>query len=312
VLGLALESRALWPAIFDRMERQKAVDTWERIALGIRASYEAVLHWTSSQEWDLIVHLGDVTCGWKEAGIGHNRLVDVAQSMQAQLAQIAPALFCLGNHDVGWTSVATEDSAGMTLYSVSRCRSIFGPLWWSRAAPGGVLLLGVCSSLASYKGDNHHLREMRQEQEAFVADELRRSTGRGMLFAHEPATPAHLSRLIAPHMTRLARFVYGDLHASWAGSLYSKLLAGTRSLRWGSSRTLALAHSRACFVPAVAPLWHPGHMAMALTLDENGISSERISLPIAAQAQGLPTLNPARCVLWMLPTVMRNIFSRGR
>lgn len=230
-------------------------------------------------EWDCLVCLGDITCGWNERGIDHPSLFVLASKVSKDLLNFfpnTPLYFLPGNHDTGYGR-----AGGISLSSLNAWQELFGDLWWARLVKGN-LLCGVTSSLASVPPG---LKGLRSAQEDFVRDVLRRHHGEPWIFfSHSPFSLGGLERIIREHDKTLQAFVFGDFHNHWA---------------WKIAKKFGLRTKKGIFCPSVAPVWARGGGFVELRLENDG-SVKSFSGQIPVCQPSWPRINsPIHCLLWM-------------
>lgn len=299
----SFESGSLFPKALKGLPRKDAEARYETMVQGIRGAYESCISYAEEDgPWDMVVHLGDVTGGWKCRGMTEPSVQATAHQCVEDLRQLAPTVrFCTGNHDLGYDH-PSEKLGGINIEALRAAEVCFGPLYWTDEG-NETRLLGVSSSLASYRGDDPALMEERDLQREFVGDTLASHRNNPwMLFGHDPMTPHSLGTVLAPHMERMKGFVFGDLHTPVVGGLVRGGLQLARMLPGEALQVLGQAHEKSHMVPSTAPLWWKGHGLSTIDLNEDKLSVQRTHLPIPEQTRELMKQMPAtypRSLAWM-------------
>lgn len=281
--GLPRESLALYPHYVDLLGHEEGNRFFERVRDETGRSFRACMHSMRGQQYDRIVHGGDVTGGWQERGMCDPITQNIGRNTVRALRDLCgDVLFTVGNHDTGYRKLSTVEGSGVVMESVEACRDIFGPLYWKRQ-DGDMLSVGIASSLADYDGSETRLQAMRLNQEDFVESEL--STRRGLpwtLYTHDLAALSSLSPLLLPHAEHCQGIVFGDLHRPLNGRI-AKTLHG---LRRPALRPLL---RKGVLCPSVAPLWWKGYGRLDVTYQNGTMTSQRIDIPRPADSVRLPT-----------------------
>src|SRR5262249_53186503 len=117
------------------------------------------------------------------------------------------------------------------------------------------------------------MREVRQAQEAFVAETLRgHRTGAWVLCTHDLQVGA-LDMLIAPYLKRLVLCIYGDRHNPLVGPVM-------RGIGYAGGSIASHCRRRSILCPSVAPLGWRGGGALVGTVDGERVKFARVDLPL--------------------------------
>lgn len=299
-----LYAKTLWPKHMARLHCDEAEALYRRICQGIELAFHSSVEWLRANgPWNFLGGLGDLVSGSQEQGINDADAERIARRTSSQLSSLAGArAFALGNHETGYSSLLTLRGAGLTLESLEACESVFGPLWWVRKFTG-LSIIGVCSPLAEYRGDDHAVLRLKLEQRQFVGDTLESLHGDRWIFAaHRLRAPVNFARVIHGHEQSLQAFVHGDMHNPRTARFlrpFSYLLAGG-----DGAVTSVLQKAVAC--PSVAPLWWKGYGLLTMEWDSNSgeLTTEQVSVLRPSEAEELPTESALRCAWWMRPARM--------
>ncbi len=299
-------SRAMFPRKMQMLGERTAAVVYRQIVMAIEAATNVVIEWLQATgPWDLIVHVGDVTSGWKERGIVHHSVIEIAERLMQQFRLLTPRLVVVpGDHDVGYGTLG----GGINVEALTACKKIFGPLCRVEVLEEqNLLLIAVCSSLAQYQGNNTEILNIKHAQEELITRTLRAYPKFGwFLCAYHPDTPRWLAPVILPHLSRLRCFTFSHLHMPGAGALErSKAILNPARLWSPEAQVLGVAHQRSIFCPSVAPVWSAGHRLLTLTIPDHKqgqdwILPNHISLEPTSWTRGLPITNPLWCAWWTM------------
>jgi hypothetical protein len=288
------ESWALFPRQLARFPRQQAEGLYGEMRQEINLAYDSAIAWLKAHQFDLLVHLGDVSAGWwagKELGCVHPVVREVTQRCVQDLQGLAQRVrWVLGNHDLG----------GCTPEGVEAAERIFdAPLWWA-CEDQGFLCLGICAPLACYSGTDPGILGRQCEQREFIGNTLFARRLPWLLFSHSPWAVRGMAKEIAPALGRLCGLVTGDCHRPGLGVLSVRL---KRPLFWGESgRVVRRCLGRYTPCPSTAPLWWQGYGLLELEALGGGVVSMReVRVERPAQRTKLPTESALRCLWWMRP-----------
>lgn len=241
-------------SLFPRQVKRGGPALYERIEREVRRSFERCITDLRETSPSAIIHTGDVTSGWKEKGLAHEKLRAVAENTVRDLRAIAPTYFALGNHDMGYASPTSLREGGMSRESISACQEVYGPLYWNFQGSSDVRSFGVNSSLLEYTGKDDYIRGLQRDQSSYVRDMLDAHPGQPWaLYMHDIKSIGRLAPLVAPHAENCRIVVAGDLHNSFKGNMMKNMLSVTTN----STKRSLLAKFVLC--PSVAPLWWKGY-----------------------------------------------------
>ena len=290
------ESESLFPGHMKKLPPAQAEELYHRIRFGIDDAYSTVLEDLGRSKPYAIIHLGDVVGGYREQGCFHPSAQALSRRMKDDLESISPAYFALGNHDVGYPG--SEEGEGITQKSLEVCENIYGNLWWKIYA-GGVLVVGLCSSLAEYSGSERFVWLRVSEQRDFFFASLDSWDGPWALAVHSPFFPTAYAREIEPYLGKLEAMITGDLHSTAAPKILRTLVSPT-FVPGNSLKVWAACMKKVIPCPSVAPLWSAGSKYLNLSMEAQKIKVEEVRLP----AKRLITQNPLRCAWWMAEAYM--------
>lgn len=291
------DSKSLFPRQIDSLSEDQAEALYQALRLAIEDAYGAILSWLANQQWDLLIHFGDMTGGYQEQGLGDARIFPHAVRCKRDMEQISPRpRVCLGNHDLGYKHVGSLQGGGISDLSAHKAVELFGDLYWHEVIEGRHII-GVCSSFAEYHGDVPYLLQQKEAQEQFVRDVLRRSSGEPwILCAHDPHTFGELWRVLHPHLASFEQFLYGDLHNPFWGKMKRVQGLFPPPTRKGYTQSVGLVRSSMC--PSTAPLWWEGYGCMTVELGRQ-LAVHQVKLPTPDRIKNLPTASLLTCALWM-------------
>jgi hypothetical protein len=312
ILSPHMESGSLFPHQLARMQPTQAETFYQHVReINERAFQSVQSEMRQHAPFDLLVHFGDMTGGWRERGLNHPSVTKIARDMMRELRTLSSNMrVCAGNHETGYSHPGSLPGSGISEEAILVCEDVFGELWWYGKI-NGLVHLGVCSSLASYTGNIPQLTKRARQQQTFVSDILTSNRHYGfVLYAHDPGTPKLLARQLREHTHRLRKFVFGDKHAPWAESMLT-MPARWAGLKFLPSRTRIGTHQRflakGALCPSTAPLWCKGHGYIILQQQENSaISVVRHRTPLTPGTNELPLTSVIRGALWMIPGFKRS------
>jgi hypothetical protein len=213
--------------------------------------------------FEALIHLGDLTSGAHERGIGSGNVTPLALTAFNHLKSVSPDVkIDFGNHDAGYFDSEVD------LDSLLACQLI-APLWWTKTfAHSDVLVIGICSGILPkvHKYKLHSMvRERQDAQLDFVAEALRMHRGRPwVLCTHDPDVSG-LEKVAAPYVRDLLHMIYGDQHNPSRHMLQRLKGIGKSITRSGGPFARAcLLRGKLC--PSVAPLWWQGMQYARVTL----------------------------------------------
>ncbi len=296
----SIDSESLFPKALAKMSKLEGKEMYRRMRDGIFFAWESVRTEVRKFSPDAVVHMGDVTGGWRELGMMNGDVRHLAHQVMADMRRIAPNAFvCPGNHDLGYSHPGSL-SGGMTEDSVFFAEQIFSDLWWKFEDEGGVLHLGVASPIAEYVGKEESILRLVRAQRQFVGDALSDHDGPWVLYTHSPLVVRHLSREIEVHEDNLLQVVAGDLHSPSRGTMlraFAKVCAPIA--KFSRRHTVAKALAKTVICPSTAPLWWGGHGFMTLDILD-GVPRVDFRKAPRAYTGVLPTESATRCLAWML------------
>ncbi len=296
----SIDSKSLFPKALDRMFRADAMEVYDRMRIGMNCAWESVQAEVAKTSPDAIVHMGDVTGGWKESGMMNGEVRHLAHQCVMNMRRVgSQALICPGNHDLGYSHSGSL-GGGMTEESVFFAEQVFRRLWWNFEDEGGVLHLGVASPIAEYTGKEESILRRVRTQRQFVGDSLSTHDGPWVLYTHSPWVVGRLFQEIEVHRDNLLQVVAGDLHNPARGAILRTLGRCCAPITQHPRRqTVAKALAKTVICPSVAPLWWGGHGFMTLNVTNGVVRADVRSAPRAYSGH-LPTESAVRCLAWML------------
>jgi predicted phosphodiesterase len=289
-----VKSAALFPRRLRAMPLEEQSALYRKVSLEVERAYEACVESIQHADADAIIHLGDVTSGWGRGGMGDASVRDMAERCADDLRRLGKPLYCtLGNHDMG-SKVDKEPEAISN--AADTYEAIFGPLFWHFMA-GDILMLGMCSPLAYYTGNDERLLKRKRDQEAYLADTLNAHPDtRWVLYVHDPLAVQSVIKQVGPHMKRCDRVVVGHFHRPIAGGI-------VRGLARTPIAPLALrdvnfrrALRKTYVAPSTAPLWYKGYGWVQADIDGSNVDFTRIEAPKPEASEEIPTRSLAWCL----------------
>lgn len=290
-----IDSQSLFPLQMAKLPPNTAQALYDKLREGITNANDAVYEYLfeKRETWEALIHLGDVTGGWQEAGMGENNLITLAQDYTNRWrAMVAEIRFCLGGHDVGYSHRGSLPHGGINYHSIELCQETFGDLWWLKECEG-VCLLGICSPIAAYDKSGERICQLRQKQECFLLSEPvqnQLATKPWILFAHDPFLPGIVKAILHDSSHNCRAFIHGHRH----DPKFTKLF---RALGWLCNDPF-LRVSHTC--PSVAPLWWPGCGWMEVIIENGKVAIKNHQVPLPQSIAKLPTASFLRCLRWML------------
>jgi hypothetical protein len=282
-------SLSLFPRWLETLPREKRDELYGLMARETHRAFESALNHLRGSQPDAIIHLGDVTGGWQEQGMVHPSVHKIARKCRDDLSAIAPANFCLGNHDLGGVNAASLPE------SIAACEDAVGPLHWKHKH-GDLLSLGICSPIAGYQGKEETVLARQRAQESFVIDALREHSGLPWAFyMHDLQPLPHLRPHIAPYMEECQKIVHGHLHNPIAGQLM-KARHCLVSLVKDDPVSRALPRvAKLC--PSTAPLWWPGYRMLDAEWKNATLRTKQVFLKRSAESEDNPAASFLRCTV---------------
>ena len=295
----SLESKSLFPRHLDRLPRKEAEELYERMRVGIDNAFEsATTHIAKQPKADAIIHLGDVTGGYRESGCAHPLVRPLAEDCRNTLHAIAPTYFALGNHDVGYRHPGSL-GRGISVESIETCEEIFGDLYWALKV-NGTLFIGVCSSIIEYGGNEERIVKRARTQHEFVGDTLGGGNEKWVFCIHNPFSSRFLAREIVPHLDRLGSVVCGEFHdPTTAKPLRAITKMASPFFRGAKGKVLVKCLQKLRVCPSTAPLWWRGYGLLQAVEEHRELEYEEVFLPLPSRAP-LPTASRLRSTVWMV------------
>lgn len=298
-----IESDSLFRLQLNAISRQEAETLYEKMRREVSLASSTAVRWLEKQgPWDAVVHLGDVTGGYREQGCSHPSCRKIAREIDADLQRVAPRVhYCLGNHETGYSHRGSLAGGGINVDSIEASRAIFGELFWSYQQQE-ILLVGLCSPIAEYRGSESAILRLQQDQRDFLRETLALHRGPWLLFAHNPFTMKNFVKEIKGRTDQLLGMVCGDVH----NPRYQKILSlGAKIVRTFlpdvSSWKVTLECLGKCIAcPSVAPLWWKGYQLLTLSFEKGRMESQRVVLDRPPESENLPVSSVWRCLLWTL------------
>ncbi len=289
-------SKSLFPKFFDRLSLSEAERVYEQCRQIIEDVHDDTLdQLQAAGRWDILIHFGDVTGGYRERGLHHSSVAVLAEKVLGRYRHMANEVgMCWGNHDTGYSDI----EGGLSAQSVDVCHKL-SPLFWHKELDE-LLFVGICTPLlASYTGeDSAIIRQYRREQEDFIAETLRTNAGRRWVFCTHDLEISGLERIIAPYTSDLVRCMYGDRHVPLAESLIWTL----GIIQPFGISSLCKRRSRLC--PSVAPLGWRGGGALLGTWDGVEFALRRTQINVSPylerDAKRLPFSSTANFLRWVI------------
>jgi hypothetical protein len=265
---------------------------YTRIEREIRRAYDAGRAELVKSNPDAIIHLGDVTGGWRDCGMQHSSVTDAARACIRELKSGgAPVYVCVGNHDAGFRNASDADFRE----SLDRCADVFGPLSWRHDA-AGILFVGLCSPLLDYPGKDPELLRRKQEQKDFLREALEAHRDRPfVLCLHRPFSVRHVLPELAPHMRRCRSILAGDLHRPRLGAAirwFARLPAASLVIR---DRAMIRALRKVSVCPSTAPLWWRGYGLLHVNVTNGKLRRTHVRLERPVESEDLPTASFRHC-----------------
>lgn len=289
-----VKSAALFPRRLRAMPLEEQSALYRKVSLEVERAYEACVESIQHADADVIVHLGDVTSGWGRGGMGDASVRDMAARCAEDLRRLGKPLYCtLGNHDMG---SKIDDEPKAISEAADTYEAIFGDLFWNFMA-GDVLMVGMCSPLAFYAGNDSRLLKRKRDQEAFLADTLAaHPRKRWVLYVHDPLAVKHVLAQVGPHMRRCDRVVVGHYHRPVVGGMLrsfgrspiAPFIVGDVNLRRALRKTYV--------APSSAPLWYKGYGWVQADIEGSEVDFTRVEVPKPLASEKVPT----RSLTWCL------------
>jgi hypothetical protein len=294
-----MESESLFPHQLVAMKIEDARMLYERMRKAIEVAFQRVLcHMSQNGNWAFIFHMGDVTGGWREGGCHYPSAERIMAQTAHDLKAVCPRVrLCVGNHDVGYGHPMSQ-GGGINEDSIAVCQEHFGDLFW-KEEDEGVLHIGVASPIAEYAGQQVIINELKRRQNEFIGDSLVHGKP-WILYLHRALSCVYFAREIYPHLDSLQRVVCGDLHNPRRGRILKRISWAPVPLIAMSQKMQVLVRClrKVVVCPSTAPLWYHGHSYMDSWVGRSEFLQE-ISVPIAPESFGLPTVSTLRCLWWM-------------
>jgi hypothetical protein len=288
-----VKSAALFPRRLRAMPLEEQSALYRKVALEIERAYEACVDQIAKAEPDVIVHLGDVTCGWGHGGMGDPSVRDMAERCAEDLRRLGKPLYCtLGNHDMGRAGKEPEDLP----LAADAYEGIFGQLFWAFDA-GDMLCIGMCSPLAHYAGSDERILKRKRDQEAFLADTLAaHPRKKWTLFVHDPLAIRYVLPSLRPHMDRCAKVIVGHFHKPAAGKLLRTFASLPVSALVFRDPAFRKAMRKTVVAPSTSPLWYKGYGWLQADIDGPKMRIRRPHADRPEDSEKLPTRSLAWCL----------------
>lgn len=298
-----MESQSLFPRQLVALPEKEATALYECMREAIESAKDVVLAWIlDNGPWDSIIHLGDITGGWKEQGCAHFLPRTLMRSFYSKLRAICPRVrYCIGNHDTGSTHAGSLPGGGINEASVSACEEVLGDLWWEEEWDG-IVHIGIASPLLEYSGDDPAIQRRKRDQKTFVGDTLSRLKKPWVFYLHRATACKFLAQEIGDHVNTMCKMICGDAHDPRV-MRFVRGCAGVPFLPFvvGKETSFMLRCLQKCVLcPSTAPLWWRGHGLLALLSLREDIAIKEIVLPSDPSFANLPFTSKMRCALWMI------------
>lgn len=303
-----VNSRNLFPGFFDQLKGKEREEAYNRFAEILEIYQESLLsRLYEGSGRKLLIHLGDVTCGFQERGIGFPKMEALTRNTISQLKEFAPmVLIAWGNHDTGYDG----NEGNLTLKSLYTCRDI-SPLWWKHEVDN-VLFVGVCSPLfaSNYGNEQREIERLQQDQVDFVAETLRSKPKkqRWVLCTHDLALGALLETVGREHQKTLTTVLMGDVHSPLAGKII-KLKGFLQPLG-----LMAAIRRKTVVCPSVAPLWWEGCALLSGSVqgDTTHFQQQQFFLPLGTKEKmrEFPFSSFSKALIWMLTSHAKRMLKK--
>jgi hypothetical protein len=288
-----VKSAALFPRRLRAMPLEEQSALYRKVALEVERAYEACVEEIARSGSDVIVHLGDVTSGWGRGGMGDPSVRDMAQRCAEDLRRLGKPLYCtLGNHDMGKVGKEPDDLP----IAADAYESIFGPLFWSFKACD-TLVIGMCSPLAYYAGNDERILKRKRDQEAFLADTLAANPDlRWTLYVHDPFALGGVMKQIGPHIRRCRKIVVGHFHRPVAGRIVRSIARLPITAAIIRDVHFRKALRKVVVAPSSAPLWYKGYGWLQTDIEGSRVTVQRMEAPRPFDSEKVPTRSLAWCL----------------
>ncbi len=295
-----VESEALFPRWVEKLGPVDGPEFYEKCITEVHRAYITALDHIRTEEPDAILHFGDLTGGWRERGLVHPSVVDIAHTTYDELAAIAPTYIAAGNHDTGYhhPMVAGSD---ISVESVEACEDAYKRLWWE-CRQQNLHLLGICSPVLEYTGQEKKLLDKQKDQYEFLGDMLQTRKGEPWaLCAHTPFLPMDtLGPMLDPHLNTCEAVMHGDLHNPRTAPFYAAMKYVQAMGSGRNNRVQRSLIAKSDLTPSTAPLWWKGYQMRMSTWDGKDLESVNIKLQRPAGSENVPTDSLLKCLVGML------------
>jgi len=224
-----------FPPICDFLEKmgwheaiKRFLNFWDVVT---RRAFELMLKKAKTLEpYDLAIGLGDYTPGANERGM-------LTQKTQFQFIHfknlfdnliVCPKKLVWGDHDVGYLfnvskktgiKIGTE-SGGVSAESVRIATNLIGPPFGTFSI-NGINIVFIATNLIRNVGESsdERLLRLKLDQENFLAETLRSSTGSVYLLLHDPTSitdETAIRKIIDSHREKITAIIHGHLHAEFS------------------------------------------------------------------------------------------------
>lgn len=291
-----IESNSLFPRQIAALPKEKAEDLYNKMREEIQLAYSTCLDWLRrNSSWDLLVHLGDITGGYKEQGCHYPSAREIVSRVEKDLRDLAPKFrVVLGDHDLGYSHKGSLPGSGINAESIAFCRETFGEFFWTEENDG-VLSIGICSPIAEYSGSDAKIAQLKREQAEFVGDMLLSHEGAWMLYTHRPLAVNYLAKQIEGRRKQLLKMVWGHNHDPRKATLLRAILLGTTT-----NKVVRECLKKSVCCPSTAPLWWHGYGLLTLEQKQEKIRARTVILDRPSDSRNLPTSSFWKCLWWMI------------
>jgi hypothetical protein len=288
-----VKSAALFPRRLRALPLDEQSALYRKVALEVERAYESCVEEVAASEADAIIHLGDITSGWGRGGMGDSSVRDMAQRCAEDLKRLGKPLYCtLGNHDMGKVGREPDDLP----LAADTYEAIFGPLFWQFQACQ-TLMIGMCSPLAYYAGNDERILKRKRDQEAFLGDTLAANRDKPWtLCVHDPFALGSVMDQIGPHIRRCRKIVVGHFHRPVAGRIVRSLARLPITAAVIRDARFRKALRKVIVAPSTAPLWYKGYGWLQADIEGSTVRLQRMEAARPHDSEKVPTRSLAWCL----------------